>query len=74
MKFNGLEYDNDEIVFYNVVYVDFNYRQVDCPNCGHVIEELEFVVPYARVTTRLAEAVGQLKDEPKKQYPNSLKN
>jgi transposase len=95
MKFNSLEYDNDEIVFYmdpdlrytpicshcgkkvspnrnlnrrirdlgcfgNVVYVDFNYRQVDCPNCGHVIEKLEFVAPYARVTTRLAEAVGQI--------------
>ena len=93
MKFNSLEYDNDEIVFYmepdlryapicshcgkkvspnrnlnrrvrdlgwfgNVVYVDFNYRQVDCPNYGYVIEEIEFVVPYARITTRLAEAVG----------------
>jgi transposase len=46
--------------FGNIVNIDFNYRQVNCPECGKVIEKLEFITPYARVTTRLAEAVGQM--------------
>jgi len=44
----------------NIVNIDFNYRQVNCPECGKVIEKLEFIAPYARVTTRLAEVVGQM--------------
>ena len=46
--------------FGNVVYVDFRYRQVNCPDCGKVVEKLDFVEPYARITTRLAEAVSQM--------------
>lgn len=46
--------------FGNIVYIDFHYREVRCARCGVVIEKLEFVEPYARVTTRLAEAVGML--------------
>ncbi len=50
----------DLFCFGNVTYVDFSYREVRCVRCGVVIEGLEFITPYARVTTRLAEAVGEL--------------
>jgi len=50
----------DLFSFGNVVYVDFTYRNVLCARCGIVVEKLEFVVPYARVTNRLAEAVGRM--------------
>ena len=46
--------------FGNVVYVDFKYREILCKSCGKVVEKLDFVEPYARITTRLAEAVGKL--------------
>ena len=44
----------------NVVYVDFKYREVRCVRCGIVIEQLDFISPYSRVTNRLAEAVGMM--------------
>jgi len=40
--------------------VQFQYRDVFCKDCGIVTEKLDFVLPYARVTIRLAEAVGKL--------------
>ncbi len=44
--------------FQHKVHIKFAYREVICHQCGIVIEKLNFVTPYARVTTRMAEAVG----------------
>jgi hypothetical protein len=34
--------------------------RVACPQCGPKLEQLSWLAPYARVTTRLAESVGRL--------------
>ncbi len=50
----------DLACFQHKVYINFTYREIICGQCGTVIEKFEFVTPYARVTTRMAEAVGHL--------------
>jgi transposase len=43
------------------VFINCNYRKIFCPFCeGIYIEEQEFVVPYARVTKRLAHCIHEL--------------
>lgn len=36
----------------------FHRARVDCPRCGVVTEELDWVAPWARITNRLADAVA----------------
>ena len=42
-------------------------RRLACPDCGPKLERLEWLEPYARVTTRLAESAG--KDEDHERQP-----
>jgi len=43
------------------VFIRYNYRKVFCSRCsGIYVEEQEFVLPYARVTKRLARYIHQL--------------
>lgn len=42
------------------VYLKCHYRKLRCPTCGFPLEKLDYVDPYLRVTTRLAQYIVSL--------------
>lgn len=47
-------------IFDHTVFVVVPRRRLNCPRCGHKLEELPWLAAYSRVTKRLAESVGLL--------------
>lgn len=57
---NGSREARDSGAFGHIVYLRFEQREVNCPNCGIRIEKLEFISPGARATKRFEEQVAYL--------------
>lgn len=43
---------------WSIVFLDFYKSRIQCPHCGVVTEQLEWIRPFKRYTTRLSDAVA----------------